>query len=91
MKKVLLRLYVNGETPRTLAAINQMQQNFSKELLEEMALEVIDVLKNPDLAVDDQVLATPTLIKKLPEPIRRVIGDFSNKEKVLVGLDLLGG
>ena len=89
MKKVLLRLYVNGETPRTLAAINQMQQNFSKELLEEMALEVIDVLKNPDLAVDDQVLATPTLIKKLPEPIRRVIGDFSNKEKVLVGLDLL--
>ena len=88
--KCLLKLYVTGETPNSINAIANLKR-ICKEELEEVDYEikVIDILKEPQLAEDDRILATPTLIKDLPLPIRRVIGDLSNKEKVLLGLDLI--
>jgi len=84
----LLKLYVSGQTPRARLAIENLKRLCEEELSDEYAMEVIDVLEHPQAAEDDRILATPTLIKQLPPPLRRVIGDLSDKEKVLVGLDL---
>ena len=84
----LLKLYVTGQTPRARIAIENLERLCRDELAGEYELQIIDVLEHPELAEDDRVLATPTLIKQLPPPLRRVIGDLSDKEKVLFGLDV---
>lgn len=88
MAKYELKLYVTGKTSKSELAINNLKKFFEKDLSENYMLRVIDVLESPQLAEDDKILATPTLIKSLPPPIRRIIGDLSNTEKVLLGLDL---
>ena len=88
MEKNVLRLYVTGETPRSKAAIAHMKKLCEEDLKNQISLEIIDVLQQPQLAEDQQILATPTLLKMIPPPLKRVIGDLSNKEKVLMGLDL---
>ena len=84
--KYLLRLFVTGKTPRAELAIANIQRICEQELKGQYQLEIIDVLEHPDLAESEKILATPTLIKQLPPPLRRVIGDLTNKEKVLFGL-----
>lgn len=86
--KYILKLYVTGQTPRTQRAIANLRRLCEEELDECYELLVIDVLNHPQLAEDERILATPTLIKQLPPPLRRVIGDLSDKDKVLLGLDL---
>ena len=83
-----LRLYVAGQTPRSLAAFSNLKQICENHLKGCYRIEVIDLLLNPQLAKRDQILAVPTLIRKLPEPMKRIIGDLANTEKVLVGLEL---
>jgi circadian clock protein KaiB len=83
-----LRLYVAGTTPRSAAALVNLRQVCETHLAGRYTIEVIDLLQNPRLAAGDQILAVPTLVRKFPEPIRKIIGDLSNEEKVLVGLDL---
>jgi circadian clock protein KaiB len=83
-----LRLYVTGTSPRTSAAISNLERICQQELDGRYELEIIDVLENPQMAEDEKILATPTLIKQLPPPLRRVIGDLSDKEKVLLGLEV---
>lgn len=83
-----LRLYVAGETPRCVQAFADLKK-LCEELLEgRYSIEVIDLLKNPTLAAGDQIIAIPTLVRKLPTPMKRIIGDLSNREKVIVGLNL---
>src|SRR5437763_15630255 len=84
----LLKLYVTGTSPRAQVAIANLRRICDEELRGEYQLEIIDVLEQPQLAEDDKILATPTLIKQLPPPLRRVIGDLSDKEKVLLGLEV---
>jgi circadian clock protein KaiB len=84
----ILKLYVTGATPRAETAIANLRRICERELGGQYQLEIIDVLEHPQLAEDDKVLATPTLIKQLPPPLRKVIGDLSDKEKVLLGLEL---
>ncbi|MGH7652862.1 MAG: circadian clock protein KaiB [Gemmatimonadaceae bacterium] len=86
--KFLLKLYVTGTSPRTSAAIANLNRICQEELAGLYELEIIDVLENPQVAEDEKILATPTLIKQLPPPLRRVIGDLSDKEKVLFGLEV---
>jgi circadian clock protein KaiB len=88
MEKHLLTLYVTGQTPRSQRAIASLRELCERELQGRYELEVIDVLEHPQLAEDQKILATPTLVKKLPPPIRRIIGDLSDSERVLLGLDL---
>jgi circadian clock protein KaiB len=83
-----LRLYVAGQTPRSARAFANLKRICEERLNGHYTIEVIDLLKNPRLAKDDQILAIPTVVKKLPPPVRRIIGDLSNTERVLVGLDL---
>ncbi len=83
-----LRLYVAGQTPRAIAALDNLKRICEEHLAGQYTIEVIDLLKNPQLARGDQILAVPTLVRKLPEPVRKIIGDLSNEERVLVGLDL---
>ncbi len=83
-----LRLYVAGQTARAMAAFANLQKICEAHLTARYSIEVIDLLKNPQLAKGDQILAVPTLVRKLPEPVRKIIGDLSNTERVLVGLDL---
>lgn len=83
-----LRLYVAGKTPKSVAALNNLKRYCELHLKGKYTLEVIDLLLHPQLAEGDQILAIPTLVKKVPEPIRKIIGDLSNEEKVLVGLDI---
>lgn len=83
-----LRLYVAGQTSKSLAALANLKRLCEERLQGRYAIEVIDLLKTPQLAQNDQILALPTLVKKLPPPMRRIIGDLSNTERVLVGLDL---
>jgi circadian clock protein KaiB len=83
-----LRLYVAGQTPRAIAALDNLKRICEEHLAGKYSIEVIDLLKNPQLARGDQILAVPTLVRKLPEPVRKIIGDLSNEERVLVGLDL---
>jgi circadian clock protein KaiB len=83
-----LRLYIAGQTPKSVAAIRNISR-FCKENLEgKYTIEVIDLLVTPQLAEGDQIVAIPTLVRKIPKPIRKIIGDLSNEEKVLVGLDI---
>ncbi|MFL5615355.1 MAG: circadian clock protein KaiB [Gemmatimonadaceae bacterium] len=88
LSKFILKLYVAGSTPRAMSAIENLRRVCEKDLPGQYELQVIDVLKNPELAEKDKVLATPTLIKQLPPPLRRVIGDLSDSEKILLGLEL---
>ena len=83
-----LRLYVAGQTPNSLAALNNLKKICKEHMDEQYRTEVIDLLANPQLARGDQILAIPTLVRNLPTPIRKIIGDLSNTERVLVGLDL---
>jgi len=83
-----LRLYVAGQTPRSLQAFANLKRICEEHLAGCYQIEVVDLLKNPQLAQGDQILALPTLVQKLPEPVRKIIGDLSNAERVLVGLDL---
>jgi circadian clock protein KaiB len=87
-EKYVLRLYVTGVTPASAAAIMNIRRICEENLKGRYELAVIDVYQQPVLARDEQILAAPTLIKKLPLPIRRFIGDMSNKERILLGLDL---
>ena len=86
-----LRLYVAGQTPKSLAAFANLKKICEEHLAGQYHIEVIDLLKHPQLASGDQILAIPTLVRKLPEPIRKIIGDLSNTERVLVGLNLREG
>ena len=83
-----LRLYVAGQTPKSVAAINNLRQLCEKYLAGRYSLDVIDLMQDPSLAQRDQIVAIPTLIRQLPEPIRRIIGDLSNSERVLMRLDI---
>ena len=83
-----LRLYVAGQTPKSVAALSNLRRYCEEHLKGRYQLEVIDLLVNPQLAEGDQILAIPTLVRKVPEPIRKIIGDLSNEERVLVGLDV---
>jgi circadian clock protein KaiB len=86
--RYLLKLYVTGQTPRAQRAIANLRRLCKDELEGRYEIEIIDVLEHPQLAENDRILATPTLIKQLPPPLRRVIGDLSNRDKVLLGLDV---
>ncbi|MEX2531985.1 MAG: circadian clock KaiB family protein [Gemmatimonadota bacterium] len=88
MSTLLLKLYVTGHTARTRAAVANLRRLCREELDGKYEIQVIDVLEHPELAEAERILATPTLIKQLPLPVRRVIGDLSNSERVLVGLDI---
>ena len=83
-----LRLYVAGQTPKCLAAFENLKRLCEAHLAGAYRIEVIDLLKNPQLAQGDQILAIPTLVRKLPAPMKKIIGDLSNTERVLIGLDL---
>jgi circadian clock protein KaiB len=83
-----LRLYVAGQTPRSLAALANLKRLCEEHLPQRYSIEVVDLIENPQLARGDQILAIPTLVRKLPVPMRKIIGDLSNTERALVGLDL---
>jgi circadian clock protein KaiB len=83
-----LRLYIAGQTPKAVKAFNNLKIICEEKLKGKYNITVIDLLKNPQLARDDQILALPTLVRKLPRPMRNIIGDLSDTERVLVGLDL---
>lgn len=83
-----LRLYIAGQTPKSVAAIANLKKLCEAHLPGRYKIEVIDLMKDPALAQRDQIVAIPTLIRQLPEPLKRIIGDLSNTEKVLVGLDI---
>jgi circadian clock protein KaiB len=83
-----LRLYVAGQTAKSVAAMTNLKRFCEEHLAGRYDIEVIDLMKNPQLAAGDQILAIPTLVRRLPSPLKRIIGDLSNTEKVLVGLDI---
>ena len=83
-----LRLYVAGQTPKSVLALQNITKYCKEHLAGRYSIEVIDLLKNPQLAEGDQIFAIPTLVRKFPEPLRKIIGDLSNEEKVLVGLNI---
>ena len=83
-----LRLYIAGETVRSRGALDNLQEILDEHMPGKYHVEVIDLMKNPQLAAGDQILAVPTLVRRLPPPLKKIIGDLSNKERVLVGLDL---
>ena len=84
----LLRLYVTGQTPRSLQSVENLQRLCDKHLAGRFSLEVIDIYQQPALAAEGQIIAAPTLIKAMPLPLRRLVGDFSDTERVVLGLDL---
>ena len=86
-----LRLYIAGETSRSIAAVKNLQELCREYLPANYCVEVIDLLRNPQLAAGDQILAVPTLVRRLPSPLKKIIGDLSNVDRVLVGLDLRSG
>ena len=88
VKAYVLRLYVAGQTPKSQLAFTNLKQICEDHLRGGYEIEIIDLLENPQLASGDQILAVPTLVRRLPEPIKKIIGDLSNTERVLVGLDL---
>jgi circadian clock protein KaiB len=88
MHKYILKLYISGNSPRAQAAIANLKRICEEDLAGKYTLEIVDVLENPDAAETDKILATPTLVKQLPPPLRRVIGDLSDKDKVLLGLEV---
>jgi circadian clock protein KaiB len=87
--KYLLKLYITGQTPNSIRAMENLKRICEEELKDQYEIKVIDVLKEPQLAEDDKIIATPTLIKALPAPIGKIIGNLSDKEKVLLGLDMV--
>jgi len=87
-EKYSLRLYVAGQTPRSLKALSNLKRICEEHLAGNYRVEVIDLLLRPQLAAGDQILAIPTLVRAIPKPARKIIGDLSNTEKVLVGLDV---
>jgi circadian clock protein KaiB len=86
--KFLLRLYVTGQTPRSVKSVENLKRFCEKHLKDQYEMEVIDIYQQPALASENQIIAAPTLIKRLPLPLRRLVGDFSNQDRVLSGLDL---
>jgi circadian clock protein KaiB len=88
LQKVVLRLYVTGQTPRSVRAIENLSKFCRRFLKERFDLEVIDIYQEPSLAKEVQIVAAPTLIKSLPLPVRRLVGDFSDQERVISGLDI---
>ena len=88
MTKFALKLYVTGQTTKSKRAIANLQQICDEELNGQYTMVVIDILDRPQLAENEKILATPTLIREVPQPLRRIIGDLSNTEKVLMGLDI---
>ena len=83
-----LTLYVAGQTPKSIEAFANLKEICETHLKDHYIIKVIDLVENPELAKDDQILAIPTLVRKLPEPIKKIIGTLANEEKVLVGLDI---
>ena len=83
-----LRLYIAGQTPKSVTALRNITRYCKEHLEGQYSIEVVDLLKNPALAEGDQIFAIPTLVRKFPEPLRKIIGDLSNEEKVLVGLNI---
>ena len=83
-----LRLYIAGNTPKSVAALANLKRYCEEHMRDQYTIEVLDLLVHPQLAEGDQILAIPTLVRKVPEPIRKIIGDLSNEEKVLVGLNI---
>jgi circadian clock protein KaiB len=83
-----LRLYVAGQTPKSITAFANLKKICEEHLAGKYRIEVIDLLENPQLAKGDQIIAIPTLVRKLPEPLKKIIGDLANTERVLVGLDI---
>lgn len=83
-----LRLYIAGQTPKSVTALKNITKYCEEHLKGKYKIEIIDLLKTPQLAEGDQIFAIPTLVRKVPEPIRKIIGDLSNEEKVLVGLNI---
>lgn len=83
-----LRLYIAGQTPKSVTALKNITKYCEEHLKGKYSIEIIDLLKTPQLAEGDQIFAIPTLVRKVPEPIRKIIGDLSNEEKVLVGLNI---
>ena len=88
MRDYLLKLYITGQTPRSRCAIENLRRICENELHGRYEMHIIDILERPQLAEDEKILATPTVVKELPLPIRRIIGDLSDADKVLLGLDL---
>ena len=86
--KWMLRLYTAGQSPRSLAALANLKRICEEHLAGRYSIEVVDLLKNPRLAKDDQIVAIPTLVRQLPPPLRKIIGDLSDTERALVGLQL---
>ena len=84
----VLRLYIAGQTPRSIAAFANLKKLCEEHFAGRYRIEVIDLIQNPQLAAGDQILAVPTLVRRLPEPVRKIIGDLSNADRVLVGLDV---
>lgn len=89
--KFRLRLYITGRTPYSQRAIANLEEIIQREFHGEYVAEVVDVLENPQLAEDEKIIATPTLVRLLPEPVRKIIGDLSDRDRVLLGLDLVPG
>jgi circadian clock protein KaiB len=87
-ERFVLRLYIAGQTPKCMRAFTNLKRICEEHLANRYRIEIIDLLQNPQLARGDQILAVPTLVRQLPEPVKRIIGDLSNTERVLVGLDL---
>ena len=87
-KEYQLRLYVAGQTPKSISAFNNLKRICEEHVPGRYKIEVIDLLRNPKLARDDQIVAIPTLVRKLPDPIRKIIGDLSDRERTLVGLQI---
>jgi circadian clock protein KaiB len=87
-KKWNLRLYVAGQTPKSIIALANLKRICDEHMLGQYEVEVIDLMENPQLARRDQIVAIPTLVRELPSPLKRIIGDLSNTERVLVGLDI---
>lgn len=85
---MMLRLYVAGQTPKSIAALSNLKRVCDECLPGKYSIEVIDLTKNPQLARGDQILAVPTVVRRLPPPIRKLIGDLSNRDKLLIGLDI---
>src|SRR5512146_2212747 len=86
--KFVLRLYIAGQTPKCMRAFTNLKRICEEHLADRYRIEIIDLLQNPQLARGDQIVAVPTLVRQLPEPVKKIIGDLSNTERVLVGLDL---
>lgn len=87
--KWTLRLYVAGQTPKSVTAFANLKKICEEYMHGEYTIEIIDLLENPQLAEGDQIIAVPTLVRKLPEPVKKIIGDLSNTDRVLVGLDIV--